>query len=210
VLHRPSLPHTQRIDSSSVFSEVHLADSLAVGELPDSTRERIIILDGVKVGILECLWDKPSILRVISHRRDLLRIDVLVQAIAEVNLNRDIARQVKLRIQGASPVARLDGCWSAELVDPGSAGRGAIETGLDAVAFVLDLREGQVDFGDDASDIEAFDVADAALLGGLEVGADLGEAGVVVADGQGAGGDAKSEDGGDESDGGEMHFEVFY
>jgi hypothetical protein len=80
---------------------------------------------------------------------------------------------------------------------------------LDAVAFVLDLREGQVDFGNNAGDVEALDVADAALLGGLEVGADLGEAGVVVADCHRAGGDAKGEDGGDESDGGEMHFDFF-
>jgi len=197
VLH---LPHTQGKGSSSVFSAVRLADSHAAGELPDSAGERIIILGGVNVGILECLWDNRSILGVISHGRDLLRIDVLVQAVVEINLNRDIARQVKLRVQGASPVAQLDGGCSAELVDPGSAGCGTIETGLDAVAFVLDLREGQVDFGNDASDVEALDVADAALVSGLEVGADLGEA-VVAADCQRAGGDAKGEDGGDESDG---------
>jgi hypothetical protein len=99
------LPHTQGKYGSSVFNAVHLADSLAAGELPDGAGERIIILGGVNVGILECMWDNCSILGVISHRRDLLRIDVLVQAVVEINLNRDIARQVKLRIQGASPVA---------------------------------------------------------------------------------------------------------
>lgn len=182
---------------------------MAVSELPDSAGEGIIIFDGVKVGILECLWHQSSILGVVSHRHDLLCIDVLVQAIVEIDLDSDIARQVELRIQGAGPVARLYGGWSAELVDPGSACGGAIETGLDAVAFVLDLRKGQVDFGDDASNVEALDVTDATLLGGLEVGADLGEAGFVVSDCQGAGGDTKGEDGGDESDGRELHVEYF-
>jgi len=67
---------------------------------------------------------------------------------------------------------------------------------LDAVAFVFDLWEGQVDFGDDTGYVEAADVANAALILGLEVGADLGETAVViVADGDGASGDGDSEDG---------------
>jgi len=72
---------------------------------------------------------------------------------------------------------------------------------LDAVALVLDLREGQVDFGDDAGDVEAADIADAALVLGVEVGADLLETSVVVADSDGTSGDGGSEDGGQDGDG---------
>jgi len=74
---------------------------------------------------------------------------------------------------------------------------------LDAVALVLNLGEGKVDFGDDASDIEALDVANAAVVFGLEVFADGGET-LVVTGGEGSGG---SDGGGHDGEGDwEMHF----
>lgn len=111
-------------------------------------------------------------------------------------------------------MAGLDAGRGAELVDPRGAGGGAVEAGLDAVAFGLDFGEGQVDFGDDAGYVEAFDVcgggggvlvmlcygwggegkrewstghtANAAFIGDFEVGADAGLRG-IIADGDGAG-----------------------
>ena len=43
---------------------------------------------------------------------------------------------------------------------------------MDAVAFRFDLGVGEVDFGCDTRDVEAAGVADAAVVVGLEVGAD--------------------------------------
>lgn len=96
---------------------------------------------------------------VVAHLDDLGRIDVLVVlSIADIDLDGDVGREVELAVEGASAVARFHAGSSAELVDPGGAGGRAIKAGLDAVALVLDFREGQVDLSDDAGDIEALDI----------------------------------------------------
>lgn len=52
-------------------------------------------------------------------------------------------------------MAGLDGRGRREFVHIGGARSWAVQALLDAVAFVLHLREGEVDFGDDAGDVEA-------------------------------------------------------
>jgi hypothetical protein len=97
-------------------------------------------------------------LRVIAISGNLGRIDVLVKAIFEIDLDGDLRREVELAVERASAVPGFHRRGRAELVDPRSAGRRAVEAGLDAVAFVLDLGEDEVDLGDDAGDVEAVDV----------------------------------------------------
>jgi hypothetical protein len=158
---------------------------------------------------------------------DLLSIDVLVLVAVEVNLDRDSRREIELAVEGAGAVAGFHGGRGAELVDPGSAGGGAVKAGLDAVALVSDMREGEIDFGDDAGDVEASDIwvgvlewrcrelgmrkgvltANAALVSDLEVGADTG-LGITLADCQRPGCDADGEDWSSDNEGWwEMHFD---
>jgi hypothetical protein len=139
--------------------ERRLAENLAVGKLPNRARESITIRGGIEVCILESLWHRGAVLRVVAQLDELGRIDVLViHSIVGIDLDGDVGREVELAVERASSVARFHAGGSAELVDPGGAGGRAIKTGLDAVALVLDLRKGQVDLGDDAGDIEAFDI----------------------------------------------------
>jgi len=170
--------------------------------LPDGTRESIVIRSSVDIGILEAGLDKRAILGVVAHQGDLGGVDVLVQVVVEVDVDGHAGRQVELAVQRAGAVAGLDGVGRRELVHPAGAGGRVVQARLDAVALVLDLREGQVDLGHDAGYVKATDVADTALVLGVEVGADLWETGVVVADGDGAGRDADGEDGGQDGDGG--------
>ena len=65
---------------------------------------------------------------------------------------------------------------TAELVDVISAGCWSVEASSDAVAFGFDFGVGEVDFTGYAGDVEAASVVDAAVVVGLEVGADGGEA----------------------------------
>jgi len=57
----------------------HLADCLAVGKLPDLTRDGIRIWDGIEVNVLECLGYQRAILWVVAHLRQLNCVDVLVE-----------------------------------------------------------------------------------------------------------------------------------
>jgi len=144
---------------SPSLQERRLAEDLAVGKLPNRARESITIRGGVDVRILESLYHRGAVLRVVAHLDELGRIDVLViHSIGGIDLDRDVGREVELAVEGASAVARFHAGGSAEFVDPGGAGGRAIKAGLDAVALVLDFREGQVDLSDDAGDIEALDI----------------------------------------------------
>jgi len=205
-----TVPYSRQRCLSSSPPRNRLAEGLAVGKLPDGAGESIAIRDGIEVHVLESLWDGRAILRVVAHLDELRGVDVLVvDGIVGVDLNGDLGWEVELAVEGASAVARLDGGRGAELVHPGGAGAGAVKAGLDAVALVLDLWKGQVDFGDDTGDVEAFDIwvgafvsmkvwsgckvlsgvltADAALVGDLEVGADAGLGRVTVANSEGPG-----------------------
>lgn len=66
--------------------------------------------------------------------------------------------EVELAVEGAGAVAGLHASGGRELIDPGGTGAGAVEAGLDTVAFIINLWEGQIDFGDDTGDVEALDV----------------------------------------------------
>jgi hypothetical protein len=121
-------------------------------------------------------------------------------------------------------VTALDRRRSRELVNVGGTGVGPVETRLDAVALVLDLREGEVDFGDHAGHVETLGVcpkgqlgtgsrsrwpkpsltADAATTFDLEVGADPVVA-VIVAKGERAGEGTGDEEGAGHDELGEEH-----
>jgi len=104
------------------------------------------------------LGDRSTSLRIVAEHRDLGRIDVDIFAASQVDLDGDIGWKVELRIQSASSVAGLDRCRGGELVDVRGTGGRAVETLLDAVAYAFDQGEGEVDFGDHASYIEALGV----------------------------------------------------
>jgi len=111
-------------------------------------------------------------LRVVAIGQDLLSVDIDVVTAVEIKLQSHAGRQVELRVQRAGTMARLDGGRSAELVDVAGAGRGSSQATLDAIAFILDGRKGKVDLSDDASDIEALGISDAASFHCLQLRAD--------------------------------------
>ena len=121
-------------------------------------RNRIIIRCSIQIDILKSLRHHRSLLGIIPHHYNLRRIDIRIVGIIKIILHHHGRGKVELRVEGAGAVARLDAGGRGELVHIGGAGCGAVEAFLDAVAFVFDLREYEVDFGDDASDVEAFGV----------------------------------------------------
>jgi len=193
-----------------LVASCRLALDLAVGEVPDWSRNSIVIRCGVEVDVHEGLRYGAALLGIVPVREDLRPVDVDVVAVVEVKLKRNVGGQVELGVERAGAMAGLDRVDGRELVDVGGAGAGAVQALLDAVAFVLHLGEGQVDFRHDTGDVKAPGVADAATLHGGQVGADALEATFVVlvivtsADGTGEG--AGGEDGEEKSGGGEMHF----
>lgn len=151
---------------------VRSAESLAIGQLPDRARKSIKIRHSVQIHILEGLRHESACLGIIAIGRNRRRIDIYVQVAVEVDLDLDLGREVELAVQGAGAVARLNRGRGRELVDPSSAGGGPVEAVLDAVTCALHGGEGEVYFGDDAGDVEALDIADAAMVGNVEVSAD--------------------------------------
>jgi len=85
-----------------------LAEYLTVGELPNRTREGLVIRSGVEVDILKCLRHQASSLRVVSILNNLLRVDVHVVPVVQVNLDSDLAWKVELRVKCAGAVATLN------------------------------------------------------------------------------------------------------
>ena len=60
--------------------------------------------------------------------------------------------------EGASAMSTHNAVWSRELVDVVVASFLTFDAGLNTVAFTLDLREGEIDFGSNARNIEASDI----------------------------------------------------
>ena len=185
----------------------HLALDIAIGEVPDGARDSVIVRHSVQICILEGLWDKGAGLRVVAVLGDLSSVDVLVVPIVEVKLHCDASREVELRVESASAVAGLNTGWGGELVDVGGTSGGTVQALLDAVAFGLDLGEGQIDFCDNAGDIEPLGVTNASLVLSLEMGANSLVL-VVVSDGERAGDGSSAQDG-CSNDAGEIHGDGF-
>jgi hypothetical protein len=97
-------------------------------------------------------------MRIVATLLDLLLEDVLVQWAREVEVNRYVSRKIEIAVKRAGSVATLDRCRCRKLVHIVRADTGAVETFLDAVALILDLRERKVDFCHNPSDIEAASV----------------------------------------------------
>ena len=118
-------------------------------------RNRIVIRNGVEINILESLRNNGAMLRIIAHHDDLGGVDVHVVAVVEIILHGDSRWKVELRVERAGTVTGLNAGWSRELVDVGGAGGWAVQALLDAVAFVFNSGERQVDFGHHAGDVKA-------------------------------------------------------
>lgn len=164
-------------------------------------------------------------MRVVAHGNQLRRVYFLVEGAVGVDVDGDSRRKVELRVESASAVAGLDRRRSAELPDIGGAGSRAVKALLDAVAFVLDEREGEVDFGDNARHIESLDIwrllvnsctlqgiirptADAPLVSNMEIWADALLSIVIIALRDGTGEDGGGEEKG-RNGGSEMHFDLY-
>jgi len=147
---------------------------LAVGELPDWARDRLVVRSSVEIGIHKRLNDRGAGLGVVAS------VDGGINACIDVVGDGDGGRQIELRVQSASAVALLDGLWGRELVHVSRASAGTVQALLDAVAFVLDLGEGQVDLSHDTGHIEATSVSDAAIIHGAQARANRHEATFVV------------------------------
>ena len=97
-------------------------------------------------------------MRIVAQLHDLLGVDVLVQWAREVKVKRYISGKVEIAVKRTGSVATLDSGRCRKLVHIVRADAGPVETFLDAVAFILDFGERQVDLGHNASDIEATSV----------------------------------------------------
>jgi hypothetical protein len=117
-----------------------------------------VIGHGVEVGILESLGYKAAGLGVVPVGRDLRAVDVLVILAGKIEREGDVRGEIELRVERAGAVAGLHACRSRELVDIRRAGGGAVEALLNAVALVLDHREGEINFSDNACDVEALGI----------------------------------------------------
>jgi hypothetical protein len=97
-------------------------------------------------------------LRVVVISEKLWGVDVLVEGTVEVDIDGDIRGKVELRVEGAGAVAALDACGSRKLPYVGSTSGWAVQALLDAVAFILDQRESQVDFSHNTRHVKALDI----------------------------------------------------
>jgi hypothetical protein len=97
-------------------------------------------------------------LRVVIIGEKLGCIDILVEGAVEIDFDSDIRRKVELRVEGASAVAALDALGSRKLPYVRSTGGWAVKALLDAVAFILDQRESQVDFSHNTRHVKALDI----------------------------------------------------
>ena len=188
-----------------------LANHIPASKLPPHlATDRIVVDRGIEIRILKGPRHQAPRLRIVPIGLDLRGVDIRVVRAIQVEFERDLGRQIELTVERACTVAACHRGRGRELVYVRGAGAGPVEAFLNAVTFVLDLGEGQVDFGDDAGDVEALDVADAALVAGCEVAADGGEpvVRVFVADGDGGGDGGDDGEGGDGDGLGEMHCRV--
>lgn len=115
----------------------------------------MVIGNGVEVSVFESLGHGLAGMGIVTHRDDCLSLDVLVVGAVEIEFNSDISREVEVRVKGAGSMARFDCVGSGELPDVVCAGCRGVQALLDAVAFVLHLRECQIDLCDNTGDIEA-------------------------------------------------------
>ena len=97
-------------------------------------------------------------MRIVARLHDLLGVDVLVQWAREVKVKRYISRKIEIAVKRTGSVATLDSCRCGKLVHVVCADAGPVETLLDAVAFILDFGEREVDLCHNASHIEAASV----------------------------------------------------
>jgi len=164
----------ERVSRCAGHGRMCLALDLAVDKLPDWARDGIHVRDGVEVAILERLNNGSTSLRVVAS------VDRSIGAVVDVVGNGDRRWQIELRVQSAGAVAELNGRRGREFVDVVRAGGGAVQALLNAVAFTLDLREGQVDLSDDTCHVEATGVSNAAMVHGSQVRADTPEATLII------------------------------
>lgn len=97
-------------------------------------------------------------MRVVVISEKLGGIDILVESAVEIDVDGDIRGKVELRVEGASSLAALDACRGRKLPHVGSTGGRAVQALLDAVAFILDQRESQVDFSHNTSHVKSLDI----------------------------------------------------
>ena len=132
-----------------------LADDRAVGENPKRARDSIIIGSGVKINVFKRLRSNTSGLRVVHWVK---RLKVCVIAAVDGEFDRHIGGKVEIRVECACAMSVHDAFGCRELVDIVVASPVSVNACFDAVAFILDLREGEVDFGGDTGNIEASDI----------------------------------------------------
>jgi len=111
-------------------------------------------------------------LRVVVISENLRGVDILVEGAVEIDIDGDIRGKIELRVEGTSAVAALNACGSRKLPYVGSTSGWAVQALLDAVAFILDQRESQVDFSHNTRHVKALDISDAPAIANIQVAAD--------------------------------------
>jgi hypothetical protein len=159
---------------------ITLAQNLSVRESPNRARNSVRVRSSVKIYVFERFRHKPTDMRIVPKFYDFHRIYVRVVRAVKIEFDSYVGGKVEIRVQRTSSVAGLNRRGSGEFIDVVGADVRAVETFLDAIAFGLHLRKGEIDFGDYTGDVEAAGVADTAMVPGSEAWADDSEAALVV------------------------------
>lgn len=126
-----------------------------------------MIRNRIQIDILESRRHRTALLRIIAISQNGRRIDIHIVGAVEIEFRCHTRWQIEVGIQRASTVSALDRVRGREFVHVVGAAGGPVQAFLDAVAFVLHLGEGEVDFCHDACDVETARVW---LMGQFSVG----------------------------------------
>ena len=99
-------------------------------------RHSHFVYRGVQVGVHECMSHRCSHLRIDAIGDHLGSVEVGAVRTIQVVLDVYFGWEVELRVERAGSVAGCDGVGGAKFPYPGCAGGRAVETFLDAVAFI--------------------------------------------------------------------------
>jgi len=158
---QPQADSTSRVhprwQASRLVCDEMLAELVVQGDTDALPGHSVRIRRRIQVDILECLRDRPPNMGIVTLIGDLVCIDVHILVTVQVDFNSYVRREIEVRVEGAGAMTLFDTVGGGEFPYIVCAGFGAFETLSDAIAFVLHLREGEVDFRHDACDVEASD-----------------------------------------------------
>lgn len=132
----------------------------------------MVVRGSIQMDILESLWNQSSSMGVVAAGNDLFAEDVHVIGAFQIHLERHLRGKIEIGVEGAGAVTRPHRLRRRELVDIVGTGAHPVQAFLDTIAFGANLRESQVDFSHNPSNIEPAGISNAAVILGLKPRAD--------------------------------------